>query len=156
MGYTHYWRRQKNLPARTFALWADDVQRIINTRPLLTDAQGFSARAALLELDEREFSSELVSFNGKGELGHETFFVPKVRDSAEWERAEKGLWFDFCKTARKPYDVAVVASLIAFKLRFPKTILSSDGHAGDLIDGRKLASEVLGNVPPIGELFQLH
>lgn len=44
----------------------------------------------------------IIRFNGVEDDGHETFYLPKKKRS-----------FNFCKTARKPYDIAVAMVLLA-------------------------------------------
>ena len=50
-------------------------------------------------IDESENDDEII-FNGnpKDEQDHETFYINKKNDKES---------FNFCKTARKPYDLAV-------------------------------------------------
>ena len=57
-----------------------------------------------------------IRFNGVGELSHETFMVDRIyRD------------FEFCKTNRKPYDLAVCSVLILVSLYADGGEISSDG-----------------------------
>ena len=80
------------------------------------------------------FSDKEICFNGdesKG-LGHETFLISM--DS-------KG--FDFCKTARKPYDVAVCIALICFKHFFGDDFTyHSDGDIKNGEEGWGKAQEI--------------
>jgi len=70
-----------------------------------------------------------------GEDAYETFGI----------NLEDGGKFDFCKTARKPYDLAVTASLVALKKHFGGEVdISSDGDEEGFIDGKKLCQSVLG------------
>ncbi len=86
MGYTHYWTVNKPLTQAQF----DD----------------FRAYASSVLYEERDLLAERVvddseiSFNGLGANAHETFWL-----------AINSIDFNFCKTARKPYDAAVVACL---------------------------------------------
>lgn len=68
-----------------------------------------------------------VIFNGKGEdLSHEDFWFDQFDD----ESTLNG--FAFCKTARKPYDRAVGACLLAVATYFPSHFeISSDGDIND-------------------------
>ena len=61
-------------------------------------------------------------FNGVGIDSHETAVVYKQASS-----------FEFCKTARKPYDSVVVEFYKLIRKHAPSTILSSDG--GDEVFG---------------------
>lgn len=56
-------------------------------------------------------------------------------------------WFDFCKTARKPYDAAVCACLVAFRHHFGGAFaVSSDGDDYDAgwVAARTACQAVLG------------
>jgi len=57
-----------------------------------------------------------IRFNGKGEEGHETFLFETGKNSNE-----------FCKTARKPYDLAVCEILLVLKAHLPNFTMKSDG-----------------------------
>ncbi len=79
-----------------------------------------------------QFDDEYIRFNGVGDDAHETFLLE--RDGSEG--------FTFCKTAQKPYDLAVTACLLIYKKHSPDTMhLTSDGDdedwmaAKELIDG---------------------
>ena len=51
----------------------------------------------------------------EGDCSHETFALIRTYTPKTWETPEKGLYFEFCKTAFKPYDVAVTAALVIAK-----------------------------------------
>lgn len=57
-----------------------------------------------------------IRFNGVGELSHETFLLMIENPS-----------FEFCKTARKPYDLPVCCMLILASLFADSGEISSDG-----------------------------
>jgi len=78
-------------------------------------------------------------------MSHETFYLPRVYEPQDWQRPdERGRYFDFCKTARKPYDLAVTASLIALQHHFPEVGVSTDGTGDDWTAGLALCRSVLG------------
>ena len=58
--------------------------------------------------------------------------------------------FAFCKTARKPYDLAVCLSLLRIKEIAPDAIeLSSDGDWDiEWVNSRLVYKELFGNEPP--------
>jgi len=56
----------------------------------------------------------------------------------------QNLFFNSCKTAYRPYDLAVTAVLIALKHHFPACIISSNGEEKDWLDGRILCNNILG------------
>ncbi len=74
------------------------------------------------------FRNDEVWFNGdeKNDLDHETFCIEP--DKLDW---------DFCKTARKPYDLLVVACLIAAHEILDYEV-SSDGGFEDWKEGIEL------------------
>ena len=68
------------------------------------------------------FTKHDIMFNGVGDDSHETAVVYKQASS-----------FEFCKTARKPYDSVVVEFYKLIRKHAPSTILSSGG--GDEVFG---------------------
>jgi len=90
---------------------------------------------------EPQFTDDTIGFNGNehqmvdGEeqnLSHETFRLDRTYHPESWERPEKeGGYGQFCKTARKPYDLLVCGVLILLKYYFPKSEVSSDGNYED-------------------------
>ena len=69
-----------------------------------------------------EVSDTKIQFNGLGNDGHETFGLTKEKPGKDAE------FFDFCKTARKPYDLAVGLALLIAKNHARNSIkVSSDG-----------------------------
>jgi hypothetical protein len=120
MGYTHYWRRS----TATQPAWAEyisDISSIVKycTGEGIPLANGFGDEGSLPIISSGE-----VAFNGAGEEAHETFMMLREEDSDGY--------FRFCKTAYKPYDMAVCLALIMAKKRFGKDIeVSSDGGEED-------------------------
>lgn len=76
-----------------------------------------------------------------GDCSHETFRLERVyQPRGSYDAAhENGKYFSFCKTAYKPYDVAVCACLILAKAYLKEQIIvSSDGEPatwGDVAQG---------------------
>lgn len=71
---------------------------------------------------------------------YETFYINRTNKDAK-----KGeLYFNCCKTAYRPYDLAVTAVLIALKHHFPKCKVSTDGEEKDWLDGKILCNNILG------------
>ncbi len=88
-----------------------------------------------------------------GDCSHETCWFPRVVpkdhscyfDSHPTQENGNGWQFNFCKTAYKPYDIAVTAFLIITKHILKKEIwISSDGETQHWADGRILCQKVLG------------
>lgn len=87
-----------------------------------------------------------------GDCSHETCRFPQVIpeerhadfDSHPTEENGKGWQFNFCKTAYKPYDLAVTAFLIIAKHHLKEKIwIASDGETQHWADGRILCEEFL-------------
>jgi hypothetical protein len=131
VGYTHYWELTKisKHSTRHTAVIRDMVKIVKNSPVPLAGGDGTGKPGV---------SKTEIVFNGKApDEDHETFWFP----------GEDG--FNFCKTARKPYDIVVVACLAAAKDVYGSEIkVSSDGDAAEWADGVALASRVLGrNIP---------
>lgn len=84
-------------------------------------------------------------FNGCQEDAHETFSVDRSGGKSYSSPDEKGRVFNFCKTARKPYDGAVTACLIALKHYFGDAVsIGSDGYGDEWEPGRQLCQKACG------------
>jgi hypothetical protein len=121
MGYTHYWAFQEQPTKEKFAEFLEGVKQIVAT-----------AEEAGIEIGEQKYESDYVSFNGVGTGAHETFYIelPSYDDG-------------FCKTAQKPYDMVVTASLILAKKIFGADIsIKSDGKWTDWESGQLLYESV--------------
>jgi hypothetical protein len=132
MGYTHYWTITKELTPAQLKEWTEGVKAIVETAIeagiSLGDGLGF---------DAPNIEETLVAFNGVGEGGHETFGI-RLGDEG----------FDFCKTAEKPYDAVVTASLIYAKKIFGDAIeIKSDGN-WDEWDSGKVLYETVFDIQP--------
>lgn len=132
MGYTHYFTTQGPLDPHLFAVFAVEANSIIKTAMLsgVADlAREYDTPNVLPEANSR-----WIRFNGVGDEGHETFVL-----------AQDQRGFEFCKTARKPYDTVVTAVLALAKDRLGGAIeISSDGYPEEWEAGVELAATVLG------------
>jgi hypothetical protein len=93
MGYTHYWKINEPIERQ---MRSTSCKR--ESRRLLETAVD-----AGIPIDD-ESTDGTIAFNGVDGNSHETFFI-QVGDTG----------FNFCKTAEKPYDAVVTASLILLK-----------------------------------------
>lgn len=113
MGYTHYYELKSDLTSEVL----NDVSEIVNHyRSILAYERD--------EIDRKPMiNREAIRFNGLEGDGHETFLVKKgVRE--------------FCKTARKSYDLPVCEVLAVLKYHYGDQFnLYSDGFSTDEIDG---------------------
>jgi hypothetical protein len=134
VGYTHYFSKVNSTTdeALRFEMFARGARTIIEYATKydniqIADGMGDS-------LGAYEISDELVKFNGYGADSHETFY---------WGMDASG--FNFCKTARKPYDAVVTACLIHLKDVFGDAVsIGSDGDWSEWRDGATLYRNATG------------
>jgi hypothetical protein len=99
-----------------------------------------------------------------GDCSHETFSLPLEIERDGWrkpigeishydqsgepvynDKTEVGLYFDFCKTAFNPYDLAVIICLIIAKHHLKEQIIIlSDGTLENWKEGMLICQKVLG------------
>jgi hypothetical protein len=125
MGYTHYWTVKEPISADAFAKIQEGIKAIIET----------ATEAGIPIADES--TDGVIAFNGVGANSHETFVI-KVGDTG----------FNFCKTAEKPYDSVVTASLILLNKELGlEVLISSDGGWHNWQGGRLLYETVFDIEP---------
>mgnify|MGYP003971381979 CR=1 FL=1 len=111
MGYTHYWKHDEVIKAD----WRKAIEEVDK---VLRRHHG----VLQFEYDndaKPEANDSSIRFNGIDEDGHETFWV-----------SPEATGFSFCKTARKPYDLAVCEVLIILSCLCGFDV-SSDGDFDD-------------------------
>ena len=155
MGYTHYWTLPPGDPryAMEWPRIVADARRVVSAvrqrGMVIAGPDGY--RRPMLDV------SAGVAFNGDAttDLDYETFALaaPGLGGPARTE---------FCKTGRRPYDLAVTAVLLRCRLLLPDVFLiGSDGDwDGEWLSGvadvgplhglgaRRLVAELFGEVPP--------
>jgi hypothetical protein len=125
MGYTHYWTIKEPIDSDAWDKLRKGIQQIVGT-----------AQDSGIDIKD-ESNDERIVFNGVGAGEHESFFL-ELGDEE----------FNFCKTAGKPYDIAVTASLILLKKELgDAVIIKSDGTWADWESGQLLYESVF-NVAP--------
>jgi hypothetical protein len=89
-----------------------------------------------------------------GDCSHETFEFKRKYKPPKWQEPDKnGLFFDFCKTAFKPYDLAVTAALIIIKHHLGSSVIvRSDGGYPQWFDALLLCQMELG----YGMQYEMH
>jgi hypothetical protein len=132
MGYTHYWTFEPNKVQNTedlrkrFRRATRCVKRFVdfmneNKSDVYKICGGLGEGKPIISETE-------IWFNGDAsqQLDHETF-------SLHWSRPNHHHGHrDFCKTARKPYDLIVCFTLLLFAAIFPEAFeFSSDGGMED-------------------------
>ena len=83
--------------------------------------------------------------NGYGSGSYETAGLDRVVDKSGFiQTDDDGLVFECCKTAYRPYDIAVTAFYTIVKHHVPKTRVSSDGEEEDWLDAMTICHNILG------------
>jgi hypothetical protein len=144
-----------------------DKYKEIPTRTLVTMLCGKEEKLAVNDSDVSGtwFAGlKLKKRSCGGDCSHETFALPLAIEKEDWQKPiekigyydqngnpvyndpEKvGLYFNCCKTAYKPYDLAVIICLIIAKHHLDKDILiSSDGDLDQWQDGMLICQKILG------------
>jgi len=110
MGYTHYWTNVTDLPP----LQPETIRRVKFVLAKYDDLLCGPDQGRPLVTAGR------VAFNGRDEDGFEDF---------DWDRFET---WDFCKTARMPYDNVVGMVLLILKEQYGAgMVITSDGDFDD-------------------------
>ena len=115
MGYTHYFPQQRVFDDLEWRGVVEDSKKAIAFCMMdgieLAKEYDEPRQPAVVSFNE-------VRFNGVGEEGHETFDVTRHLNAG----------FNFCKTARKPYDLAVCLVLLVCHYHAPGVLqIGSDG-----------------------------
>jgi len=117
MGYTRYYRVEGKIDPIKFKDYSKDCKMVCEE---ITKQTGHGIAGWDGEGGPR-FEDEGISFNGIGDLSHESFGL-----------SPQTTGFEFTKTQRKPYDKHVLACLILAKEYFGDIIkVSSDGDNND-------------------------
>jgi hypothetical protein len=132
MGYTHYWSfdpnkvnstedlrkrfKRASMQIKKFANWVNE-----NKSEVYKICGGLGKGKPIFNETEIWFNGDISQ-----QLDHETF-------NMHWSRPTlHGGFTDFCKTARKPYDLVVCFALLTFAEIFPDAFeYSSDGNMED-------------------------
>lgn len=121
MGFTHYFEKTEKLNQSTWNVAIEDVRKVLEVRKDLI-CREYDSPDVPYECD-----SEHIRFNGKGDEGHETFLVKRDTSDYNW---------NFCKTARKPYNEVVEACLTILAHYFKDDFkVSSDGEWNEWLEG---------------------
>lgn len=139
MGYSHYLYRKQKLNRKVFKAFSEDVKKA-----LYASGIPLSYRANGVKVDGFQADESVINFNGVGLNGHENFYMLANFEPTQYDIKDDDKYFCFCKTAEKPYDVCVVATLILAKLHFGDDVkVTSDGKKEEWEDGLQLAKKVL-------------
>ncbi|RZO83004.1 MAG: hypothetical protein EVA65_15795 [Oceanococcus sp.] len=139
MGYMHTWKLSRAFTEIEWLTLTVVAQALAMNLPKFSHSAGGFYSEHPLQISDFDvgapgFEDSLIVFNGAGpDLAHDTFVLQQQPDG-----------FEFCKTARKPYDLLVVAVLRAAYLIAPDAIeISSDGNTDDLAPGWRFAAKTM-------------
>lgn len=116
MGYTNYIESTRTLTGSEWFKFQGIAHYILSENK---DIVGNSLGDPIESIDEC-FTPNSIAFNGLGDDSYETCSFNK-----------NYVGFNFCKTARKPYDKLVLACYLAFEEIHGGFIVSSDGEDDD-------------------------
>lgn len=133
MGYTHYWNLKKlpeNYDSKKTKAFIEIQSLLERHLPEKCETAGacYDEHPVKLRSGDGtgfpEITSELICFNGdrKVNMDHEGFYFPFGNGVTD---------FQFCKTARKPYDIAVCITLLSLANNIDTFDFSSDGDRED-------------------------
>lgn len=120
MGYTHYFQQGREVTDKEWGGIMADAACILQA----AQDSGILLQRGYDDSRKPKVSLDVIQFNGFGDNGHEDFYLPRVMGPAHR--------FNFCKTARKPYDVAVAAIMLSMHHHAPGAWdLGSDGELNE-------------------------
>ena len=93
MGYTNYWNQFRDFTDEEWVKIKDQCKYVHEVMP------------QIIVTHNNADGGRYISINGVGEKGHELFILHKKLDIAPNDH--RPYKFNFCKTAEKPYDLAV-------------------------------------------------
>lgn len=148
MGYTHYWtfkpapRGKANQVELKYQLAIKECAKLARVWNDTCKAEGRDwERLSGYTAHVKPGAYGGIHLNGKGPEAHEDFIMR--------EHFNQNEGFNFCKTARKPYDTVITACLAVFKYRLGECLeVSSDGNAEDWDAGVTFARTVLKRKVP--------
>jgi hypothetical protein len=148
MGYTHYWNVQRDADRDKLVEAGREMAKVVEAAgDLVAGWNGVGSPTLDPTTGEVRFNGR---DNGVDDLSHETFvWPPDLEDSF---LQDKPYVFTFCKTAQKPYDVAVVACLLVAERVMGDAIeVSSDAQdfvefaGGEQSEGWRHVNAMLGH-----------
>lgn len=156
MGYTHYWAY---LPEHD--QFRERWPRMVLDAKKVLDHVTTAWRIALRGADGYDtptLTEGAIGFNGCRQAGedYEGFWLtygPPGPTSRPWMYEEyrgRGFVWDFCKTAQRPYDLAVCAVLLRCHTLAPEVFaIGSDGSWGtDWAPARQVHTDLFGDPGP--------
>ena len=117
MGYTNYWHQYNDFTD-------EEWKQITEEYDYIKEVCGNIIKDETTDLDRNTH----IIFNGIGDDAHETFFLSKDARPFNFKKDYEGqdTSFYFCKTAMKPYDIAVWYMLTQIQRICPSISISRD------------------------------
>ena len=113
MGYTNYWHQHND--------FTDDQWKEIK------EEYEYIKEVCANIIDDETVTTDEIVFNGKNEDGHETFLIKQnARPYGSEKYDGEDIYFSFCKTRMKPYDLAVWHMLTFINRINPSFSISRD------------------------------
>ena len=140
MGWTHYWEREKELPANEFKRAVSDCKKIIELLDISLAGPDGSGQPV--------FANDEIVFNGVASSNCEPFVFRRMQPP----RPGRNIVLEYCKTEHLPYDLAVQCCLVILKYRLNDLIMiTSDGSEEDWSQAKQVCSDSIGidNMPTI-------
>ena len=140
MGYTHYWTQTRDFTRDEWSQIQEDMEALLKDVQHVQGIPLANGEGALGT--SPEITDAKIWFNGAGDGSCETFCLYRKRPPKT--PGERRGW-DFCKTARRPYDLAVTAAL-CYLATVPDPgshSVNSDGNGRDFLDGLEEARRAL-------------
>jgi hypothetical protein len=133
MGWTHYWQREIELPAKSFADATTDCRKLFELlKTPLGDVKGKG---------EPVLAEDKIMFNGINGHSCEPFIINRIQPPRPGRSIVRG----YCKTEHLPYDLCVQCTLIILKHHLGDAIkITSDGTDYDWEEARKACTKYLG------------
>lgn len=126
MGHTHYWWREPVLDAPRFIAAAEDCRSVMDA----VKKRGIAITGPSGTGQAPRPSAAGVFLNG--DPAYEAFEVGRISDGRLRKLGLRLLVFEFCKTRRLPYDLAVTACLLVLKYHLGRQfVVHTDGSAED-------------------------
>lgn len=133
MGYTHYFQQTKEISQESWDNLCKDVKVVLKDQKQKGVKLATNSPATTIMVSKKK---GYINFNGVGDDEHETFDISRKIDPEAW---------GFCKTARKPYDLAVTATLLLLAHHSPQHYsIGSDGHPDDWKEAAYLNNSLFG------------
>ncbi len=138
MGYTHYWTFKKGPRGKAVQNEKAYQKAITECAKIIRYySENFGGLSGYTAHAKAPYTYGGLNLNGSQRVG-------QCEDFTMREHLSQNESFNFCKTARHPYDTVVTACLIVLSHRLSDLIeVSSDGDRENWTDGLILAQKVL-------------